>query len=534
MNMEKKVIFIVIGVCASILILNTILILNKPYTIHFATDSENLIKSMKVKKNSKIGKLDVPIKEGYEFLYWTVNGQKIDENYIVESDDTVLVANYKIHGEDTKYIVKFDTDGGSVIDDVEVNENEKVIEPTTPVKDGYIFKEWQLDGKTYDFNLDVTSDLVLKAIYDKSDAETFTVFFDTDGGSKINSKVVGSGSTVSKPVNPVKKGYIFKEWQLDGNTYNFASPITSSITLKAIYAVDNRKDYTVTFDSDGGTVVSKQTIKEGDTATKPKNPIKKGYIFKEWQLDGKTYKFSSKIIKNITLKAIYVIDEKKDYTVTFDTNGGTVISKQLVKEGNVVIKPENPIKKGYIFKEWQLDGKIYDFNSKIVKNITLTAVYTKLDEKISVNSILFEKNSYNLNIGDEVTINLTITPSNATNKNVTWSSSNNEIATVTNGKVKALKEGNVTITASVDGKSATANINIKKKEITYDYELVDVPGSTIGQVYIYVKSSENKYVNGKVTITYQSGASETIDVPSAGYLWPSRNTIKSITNVRGV
>ncbi len=66
---------------------------------------------------------------------------------------------------------------------------------------------------------------------------------------------------------------------------------------------------------------------------------------------------------------------KKEYTVNFNTDGGSFIEAVVIEgDGQKVSKPEDPIKEGYTFKEWQLDGKAYDFNLPLTQNITLVAV----------------------------------------------------------------------------------------------------------------------------------------------------------------
>ena len=63
----------------------------------------------------------------------------------------------------------------------------------------------------------------------------YTVNFDTDGGSSIDSVVVKTNSTLEEPDNPTKEGYTFEYWELDGEEYDFTTPITSDITLTAIW-----------------------------------------------------------------------------------------------------------------------------------------------------------------------------------------------------------------------------------------------------------------------------------------------------------
>lgn len=457
-NMKDKL--IMIGVLILVIVITLVAHITKPYEIYFATDSSYIINNKKIKKNTKIGELPIPKKIGYIFMYWTVNGERVDENYIARGD-TILVAKYELAKENEMITVTFDSDGGSNVDSVKIEKGKTVSEPTVPTKDGYIFSSWTLDGKPYDFNEPVNSNIILKASYIKSNAKTYTVTFDTDGGSKISSKIVEENKVIAKPVNPTKKGYIFKEWQLNGEKYNFSSKIVSDITLKAIYEIDNRKTFIVTFDTDGGSKIANQNVKENDLAKKPTNPTKTGYVF----------------------------------------------------------------------KEWQLNGKLYNFNQKVTNNITLKATYEKLEEKISVSNVTIDKNNSTIEVGSSLKLKVIITPENATNQNVIWKSSDESIAIVdSNGNVTAKKAGNVTITATVDGKSANSKI-IVKAPLTYTYELIDVPGSTIGQCNIYIKSSEGKHVNGSLTVVYPNGKSENINIPSTGYLWPNKNTIKEIKNV---
>jgi uncharacterized protein YjdB len=81
---------------------------------------------------------------------------------------------------------------------------------------------------------------------------------------------------------------------------------------------------------------------------------------------------------------------------------------------------------------------------------------------VSVTSVTLDRTSAELTVGDELTLTATVNPENATNKNVTWSSSNPSVATISNGKVTALKAGSATIiVSSVDGgKTATCEVMV--------------------------------------------------------------------------
>ena len=62
---------------------------------------------------------------------------------------------------------------------------------------------------------------------------TYTVSFNSYGGSSVESQVVKKGETATMPENPTKEGYEFVGWELNGYAYDFGSPITKDITLVA-------------------------------------------------------------------------------------------------------------------------------------------------------------------------------------------------------------------------------------------------------------------------------------------------------------
>ncbi len=134
---------------------------------------------------------------------------------------------------------------------------------------------------------------------------TYTVIFDSNGGSNINSQTLTEGAVVTKPTNPTKTGYTFKGWLLNGTTYDFTTPVTGNITLVASWEAEQvtPTTYTVTFDSNGGSNITSQTIEEGQVATKPADPIKTGYVFKGWLLNNAAYDFAIPVTGNITLVA---------------------------------------------------------------------------------------------------------------------------------------------------------------------------------------------------------------------------------------
>ncbi len=98
---------------------------------------------------------------------------------------------------------------------------------------------------------------------------------------------------------------------------------------------------------------------------------------------------------------------------------------------------------------------------------------------ISVESVTLNKTELSLEPGGTETLTATVKPDNATDKTVTWSTSNAEVATVTDGKVTAIKEGEATITAKAGEKSATCKVTVKMGVIPVESVTLDKTSITL-------------------------------------------------------
>lgn len=70
-------------------------------------------------------------------------------------------------------------------------------------------------------------------IIEKNTTKKYTIAFDTDGGTSIESQIVKGNETITKPADPTKANYTFAGWTLDGSDFDFTTPVTSDLTLKA-------------------------------------------------------------------------------------------------------------------------------------------------------------------------------------------------------------------------------------------------------------------------------------------------------------
>lgn len=220
-------------------------------------------------------------------------------------------------------------------------------------------------GISYSMKDDEIDNLRVKDVY-------YKVFFNSMGGELIPTQSVKEYETATRPENPEKEGYIFSGWTLNGETYDFDTPVTENITLIAEWEkIPDPMYYKVVFDADGGTDVETQTILEGETATEVAT-VREGYNFLGWFLDEAQYDFSSAVNENILLVAKW---EKIQYHVYFDSQGGTEVPTQLVGFGMSAVRPNSPSLDGYDFVTWTLDGETYDFSTIVTKDITLVAQY---------------------------------------------------------------------------------------------------------------------------------------------------------------
>lgn len=413
---------------------------NKTFDVSFDTDGGSHVSMQTVKKGAKVTKPSNPTKDEYSFLRWEYNGKEYDFTGAVESDMTLKaiweknepLPTYKItfnvegttktievssaseiiesnlgfeeksgygikwyldgneydlstpissdititgkYEKVTSYTVKFNSNGGSAVSNQTVKKGEKAVEPTNVVYEGYILDGWYLNNNKYDFNTEVVGNITLKAKWSEDPSiKRYEVKFNSDGGSSVASQKVIENKTVTQPKNPTKTNYEFDGWYLNNSKYNFSTKVTSDITLVAHWKEAIK--YTVTFDSVGGSEVSPQTVSAGGKATKPADPTKSGVIFKEWRLNGAAYDFNSAVNGNITLVALY--REAAQYTVTFNSNGGSAVNSQTITEGGKVTKPTNPTKMAHTFSKWTLNGSEYDFNRTVTGSITLVAEWTQ-------------------------------------------------------------------------------------------------------------------------------------------------------------
>lgn len=116
-----------------------------------------------------------------------------------------------------------------------------------------------------------------------------------------------------------------------------------------------------------------ETVRKGNKIEEPKDPEKEGYTFVGWYVNDEKFDFDKPVKEDIELTPKWKINK---YTITISVDKNTSITKKI-KYGNTLDEPVAPTKKGYTFLGWYVDGKKYDFNTKVTKEITLEAKWKK-------------------------------------------------------------------------------------------------------------------------------------------------------------
>ena len=192
------------------------------YPVSFDSRGGSLVPSQDVTYNTMLKEPTKPSKIGYSFKGW----------YTEASGGSKIIFPYQVVREITLYAqwipnsypVSFDSNGGSLVPSQNITYNTMLKEPVKPSKTGYKFKGWYTEasgGSKITFPYQVTKEITLYANWEPI---TYLVSFKTQGGSSVSSQFVAYGVKVSKPVNPVRAGYVFAGWYNDSNlkqSWNF-------------------------------------------------------------------------------------------------------------------------------------------------------------------------------------------------------------------------------------------------------------------------------------------------------------------------
>ena len=398
---------------------------------------QNIISGNKASKPSPD-----PTRSGYTFTGWY---KEPDCNTTYTFNETVN-SNTTIYAgwKKAERTVTFNYNGGTGSETTQnVTDGDTATWPDDPTRNGYIFDGWYEDldcTKPYDFDKPVTSDITLTAGWEE--AAPYTVTFDSNGGSAVDSVIVQETDVVldindKTPTYPYHNfvGWYTKIEELKPDEAQ--AMIQKDPELKDYIWIDGNNVYllvednwlivddnydlrarweagycTVSFrDEKNNKIDEPEKVKYGSKLTRPSDPVGVGWEFVDWYADRNCtnkFNFDNTITGDIT---IYAKSKPASYTVSFDTVGGTKVDSQKVQYNQHATRPaSNPTRTGYDFKGWgeyitndadtakaimdyeyetgfdkskfvYIDGNLYyqyDFASEVVEdNMTLTAIWQR-------------------------------------------------------------------------------------------------------------------------------------------------------------
>lgn len=255
------------------------------------------------------------------------------------------------------YEVSFESNGGTGVSTVNTD---KIVSQPATTKNNCEFLGWyetsNFEGNAVSFPYEPKKNTVLYARWNQK----YTVHFESNGGTSVSDF---TGNEIKSGITPFKEDYSFAGWYLNadfsGEAVSFPLSLNADITLYAKW----NKNYTVSFNSNGGTEIS--SIKTGVLQELPFTE-KENYEFAGWyissSLSGEKIAAPYTVTQDITLYAKWL----PTYLVTFETNGGSEIALFKTRIIENVQQPEKP---GFTFIEWYLDSSL---NTKAVFPLTIT------------------------------------------------------------------------------------------------------------------------------------------------------------------
>lgn len=232
-----------------------------------------------------------------------------------------LLLFFVLKGDD-KVTVTFDSDGGTPVAAQKIKKGGTITIPES-TKEGYVLDGWYKDDQKVTSKTYIFTDATLKAKWTTEAPKTYTITFDSKGGSEVEKLVVECEKEIKFGPAPTKEGYTFVSWVDKNETpiLDGALLTCEDVTLYANWEkkAEETKYYTVTFDSKGGSKVNPIKVDCSKTLTLPANPTRTGYKFVSWyDKNGKTILTGAKLsCENITLYADWKAEEsetpKKQY-----------------------------------------------------------------------------------------------------------------------------------------------------------------------------------------------------------------------------
>ena len=316
--------------------------------------------------DQSLNNLPVPKRLRYVFSGW-YDAQAGGKQYVdgngnstARYDKTENCTLYAIWSDAPLCTVTFNPNGGTLTGAATSSEqqNAPIAQPADPTRTGHTFTGWYKDlacTQPWDFDDWLTGDMTLYAGWR---ILNYTIFFDSAGGSAIDPITQNYGTPINAPAAPTKTGYTFTGWSPE-------LPPTMPAENISVTAQWSINQYTITFDTAGGSEIAPITQDYGTDIAAPADPTKTGYTFTGWS----SALPATMPAENLTVTAQWTVNQ---YTITFDTAGGSAIDPITQDYGTTINAPAAPTKTGYTFTGWDSELPA----TMPAENVTVTAQWS--------------------------------------------------------------------------------------------------------------------------------------------------------------
>ena len=263
---------------------------------------------------------------------------------------------------------------------------------------GYTFTGWNTSpdgtGTAYRPNATIQFAAQNITLYAQWKVRSYSVNFDSNGGSAVASQSVKYGSKASRPTDPTRAGHTFQGWYTSrdgGARYDFNQTVTGDVTLYAHWSVNS---YTLAFDGNGGKASeSSRTVQYGSQYGSLPTATRTGHTFQGWYTakSGGT-KVSPSTTMGAANTTLYAHWSVNAYTLAFDGNGGKASeSSRKVQYGNQYGTLPTATRTGYAFQGWYTARS---GGSQVSSSTTMEAANTTVYAHWTVNTytVSFDSN----------------------------------------------------------------------------------------------------------------------------------------------
>lgn len=286
---------------------------------------------------------------------------------------------YNTEGYDELYKITFHSQGESDVETISANYNTKI---SAPIRAGYTVTDWYKDlsyTNVWTFDSDrVRGDL---NIYGKWEIKNYSISYQMDGGT--NSVLNPTSYTIETQeialLQPTRLECNFAGWYDNPNFTGSAittipAGSTGDVTLYAKWIINQ---YTVNFDTQGGSAVSSISTDYNSNISAPTTPTKTGYTFAGWYKEATCINaWSFTTDKATTTTTLYAKWVPNAYTIAFNQNGGigTLASIGVSYDVSTALSTNTFTKTGYSFAGWATSptGNVVYLNQTDIINLTAT------------------------------------------------------------------------------------------------------------------------------------------------------------------